>query len=138
MAELEALREKYAADNFPRSLGVEILELAPGYARVAMFLTEKMVNFHGIAHGGAIFTLADTALGLASNSRGNPALALTVTINYLRPGRVGTLLTAEAREEHLTRRTGFYRITVTDSDGITVAIVHGTVFRRDGEKASAK
>ncbi|PRR71094.1 hydroxyphenylacetyl-CoA thioesterase PaaI [Neomoorella humiferrea] len=137
MEELEALREKYAADNFPRSLGIEILELAPGYARVAMCLTEKMVNFHGIGHGGAIFTLADTALGLASNSHGNPAVALTVTINYLRPGRVGTLLMAEAREEHLTKRTGFYRITVTDSDGVTVAVVHGTVYRRDKEAPSA-
>ncbi|WP_406677745.1 hydroxyphenylacetyl-CoA thioesterase PaaI [Moorella sp. ACPs] len=131
MDTLQAVKEKYAADNFPRSLGIELLELAPGYARVAMTLTENMVNFHGIGHGGAIFTLADTALGLASNSHGDPAVAISVTINYLSPARAGTRLVAEAREEHLTRRTGVYRITVNSSKGEAIAVVHGTVYRKD-------
>ncbi|GEA14932.1 MAG: acyl-CoA thioesterase [Moorella sp. (in: firmicutes)] len=128
---LQAVKERYTSDTFPRSLGIELLELAPGYARVAMTITENMLNFHGIGHGGAIFTLADTALGLASNSHGNPAVAISVTINYLAPARAGTRLVAEAREEHLTRRTGVYRITVNSSQGEAIAVVHGTVYRKD-------
>ncbi|QGP92285.1 Acyl-coenzyme A thioesterase PaaI [Neomoorella glycerini] len=130
MDSLEEVRARYDADTFPRSLGIELLELAPGYARVAMTLTENMVNFHGIGHGGAIFTLADTALGLASNSRGDPAVALTVTINYLSPAPVGTRLVATAEEEHLTRHTGVYRLTVTTSNGQNIALAQGTVYRQ--------
>jgi acyl-CoA thioesterase len=130
MDSLQAVKERYAADTFPRSLGIELLELAPGYARVAMTLTENMANFHGIGHGGAIFTLADTALGLASNSHGDPAIALSVTINYLSPARVGTKLVATAEEEHLTRRTGVYRLTVTTSTGENIALARGTVYRQ--------
>ncbi|MBC7326037.1 MAG: hydroxyphenylacetyl-CoA thioesterase PaaI [Moorella sp. (in: Bacteria)] len=132
---LQAIKEKYTADNFPRSLGIELLELAPGYARVAMTLKESMVNFHGIGHGGAIFTLADTALGLASNSKGVQAVALTVTINYLTPARAGMRLIATAQEEHLTRRTGVYRITVNSSGGEAIALVRGTVYRQPRAQA---
>ncbi|MGI9862620.1 hydroxyphenylacetyl-CoA thioesterase PaaI [Moorella naiadis] len=130
MDELEGIKEKFARDTFPRSLGIELLELAPGYARVAMKLQDNMVNFHGIGHGGALFTLADTALGLASNSHGDPAVALTVTINYLVPAHPGTHLIATAEEEHRTRRTGVYRITVATGAGANIALARGTVFRQ--------
>ncbi|MDN5344650.1 MAG: acyl-CoA thioesterase [Clostridia bacterium] len=130
MDSIQATRERYAADIFPNFLGIELLELAPGFARVAVTLKENMINLHGIGHGGAIFTLADTALGLASNSHGNPAVALAVTINYLAPARVGTQLIAEAREEHLTRRTGVYRVTIQSSTGQAIALAHGTVYRQ--------
>lgn len=129
MDALEGIKEKFARDTFPRSLGIELLELAPGYARVALELGENMVNFHGIVHGGAIFTLADTALGLASNTHGDPAVALTVTINYLAPARPGNRLVATAEEEHLTRRTGVYRIRVTTGSGENIALARGTVYR---------
>lgn len=127
---LQEIKEKYAADIFPQSLGIQILDLAPGYARVTMTLKDNMLNFHGIGHGGAIFTLADTALGLASNSHGNPALSLTVTINYLAPARRGTHLVAIAEEEHLTQRTGVYRVTINTSDGDNIALARGTVYRQ--------
>lgn len=123
------VRERYQGDNFPRSLGIEILELGPGYAKVGFTVRPDMVNFHEIAHGGAIFTLADTAFGLASNTRG-PAVALTVNINYLAPAKPGAYLTATAREEHLTKRTGIYAITVADAQGQAIAIARGTVYRK--------
>lgn len=136
MNALEAIKEKFSQDTFPRSLGVELLELAPGYARVALELGTNMVNFHGIGHGGAIFTLADTALGLASNSHGDPAVALTVTINYLAPARPGDRLVATAEEEHLTHRTGVYRISITTGSGEKIALARGTVYRKSATKGS--
>ncbi|NLW06822.1 MAG: hydroxyphenylacetyl-CoA thioesterase PaaI [Clostridia bacterium] len=133
MDQLQEIKDKFAADPFPQYLGIKLLELAPGYARVSMCLQDSMLNFHGIGHGGAIFTLADTALGLASNSHGDPALALTVTINYLTPALPGSKLLATAEQEHLTRRTGVYRVTVTTTDGETIALARGNVYRRSKE-----
>ncbi len=126
---------KYAADTFPQFLGIKMEKVATGYARVSMYLQENMLNFHGIGHGGAIFTLADTALGLASNSHDRQAVALSVTINYLTPARPGMELTAVAEEEHLTRRTAIYRIAVTGSNGKStdkknIALAQGTVYRK--------
>ncbi len=109
-------------------LGVKLLEVTPGCARVEMKLTGDMLNFHGIAHGGAIFSLADTAFAIASNSRG-PAVALQVSINFTGAVRVGAVLTATAREEALTRKTGIYNIVVEDDRGETIALFRGVVYR---------
>ncbi|GAF25009.1 uncharacterized protein MTY_0338 [Moorella thermoacetica Y72] len=66
----------------------------------------------------------------ASNSHGDAAVALTVTINYLAPARPGDSLVATAEEEHLTRRTGVYRIRVTTGSGENIALARGTVYRK--------
>ncbi|MGI9952891.1 hydroxyphenylacetyl-CoA thioesterase PaaI [Moorellaceae bacterium AZ2] len=126
----EDMQRKFQCDAFPRYLGVELLEVAPGYARVAMTLADHMLNFHGIGHGGALFTLADTALGLASNSRGEKSVALTVTINYLAPAHAGSRLIATAREHYATRRTGIYDVTIEEEGtGRLLALARGTAFR---------
>lgn len=130
MDSLKDIKEKFTADVFPRSLGIELLEVRPGYARVRMTLKENMVNFHNIGHGGAIFTLADTALGLAANSHGEMAVALTVNINYLSPAQPGSQLTAIAEEESLTKRTGVYCINVSADTGEKIALARGTVYRK--------
>ncbi|KJS71282.1 MAG: phenylacetic acid degradation protein [Desulfotomaculum sp. BICA1-6] len=121
--------EKMRHDPFPEILGVELIELAPGYARVSLTLDEKMTNIHHITHGGVVFTVADVALGLASNSHGPSAVAVNVNINYIRPSKPGDILTATAREEHLGRRTASYRIKVEDQQGKLVATVQGLVYR---------
>lgn len=125
---LKELRERYRQDHFPRKLGVEIEELLSGYARVNMKVTGDMTNFHGITHGGAIFALADTAFGLASNTRGT-AVALQMSVNFVKATGAGDFLTALAEEEYLTNSTGVYRITVSRGDE-TVALLRGTVFRK--------
>lgn len=123
------VKEKFTQDNFPQFLGIQILELRQGYARVAMKVKNEMLNFHGITHGGAVFALADTALGLAANSRGNPSVALQVSINFISPSKEGSVLTATASEDHLTRKTGIYSIAVEDEHGQPVALLRGTVYR---------
>lgn len=127
---IEMTRNRFAEDAFPQYLGISLLELAPGYAKVSLRLQPHMLNFHGIAHGGAIFTLSDTAFGLASNSHGDPAVALSMTINFLAPAHPGTTLVATAREEHRTKRTGVYNIKVEDDQGRMIALVQGTVYRK--------
>jgi acyl-CoA thioesterase len=129
---LSALAARIAADPYGRSLGIELLEVAPGHCRAALTLAPHMVNFHGNPHGGVIFSLADFAFGGACNGHGEPAVALTVTIQFHAPARVGRRLVAEARETRQGKRAGFYAITVTDeADGIVVATCQAVSLRTE-------
>ena len=90
---VEKIREQVSRDPYAASLGIELLDLAPGYCRAAMRLTPQMANFQGNPHGGAIFSLADYAFGGACNAHGEPAVALSVTIQFLAavaPGRASS------------------------------------------------
>ena len=122
------IRERFHQDTFPHNLGVKIVSLEPGYAKVQMTVTTEMKNLHGMAHGGVIFTLADTALGLAANTRGK-AVGLQVSINYVRPVHPGTILFAMGVEEELTKSTGIYNVTVETEEGKKIALFRGVMFR---------
>ncbi len=116
-------------------MGIQLLELRKGYSKVAMTVTEDMVNFHSIAHGGAIFALVDAAFAAASNSGGQTALALCMTINYRLPAKEGMKLIAEASEESPGRRTALYHMTVKSEDGTMIASSQGTVYVKAEESA---
>lgn len=121
-------------DHFPRMMGMETLEFGPGYAKVAMNIRADMVNYHGFAHGGTIFALADTAFGLACNSYGVQAVGLTLTIDHIASVFPGERLIAEARERNRTNRTGNYLITVTTPEGKDIAFVRGIAYFKVGMK----
>ena len=123
------LKNKFeSGDLFPKSLGIELVELSPGRAVVAMTVTESMANFHGTAHGGALFTLADTAFALSCNSHGTPAVALSVTMDYMTPAKPGDRLVAVAEEAQRTKRTGSYHITVTANNETKIAFFRVLAF----------
>jgi acyl-CoA thioesterase len=126
----EQIFQRIRQDPFAGFMGIELLELREGYSKVAFTVGEHMLNFHGIPHGGAIFSLADVAFAAASNSYGQVAVALNVNISFLATVPVGTRLYAEATEENLSRRTALYRLAVTTEDGAPVALCHGTVYRK--------
>lgn len=111
-------------DPWARSLGVEYLDVRPGYCRAALRLAPHMVNHLGSPHGSVVFALADAAFGVACNSHGAPAVALNVTIGFLAAARPGSRLTAECRERRQGRQAGFYEVTVTDDDGTLIAVLH--------------
>ncbi|MBX5475673.1 MAG: hotdog fold thioesterase [Clostridia bacterium] len=100
-------------EPFAELAGVELLEVAPGYARTAMTVDGRHLNMHGTAHGGAVFTLADAAFAAASNAGDHVAVALTMSVAYLSPAQEGERLLCEAREVHATRRTALYEIRVS-------------------------
>jgi acyl-CoA thioesterase len=115
----------YAADACSRALGLELLEVRPGYARMRMTVRADFLNGHQICHGGLIFTLADSTFAFACNSYNVNTVASGCSIEFLRPVREHDVLTAEAVEQTVSGRTGIYDIRVTNSTGETVAMFRG-------------
>lgn len=128
---LEALAAKFREDPFCRFLGIRLEELRPGYARLSLEVTPAMLNFHGVAHGGIIFALADAAFAAASNSHGRAAVALNVNITYLAPVAPGQRLQCTATEEKRGRRVALYRLAVEGGEGELVALAEGVVYRQN-------
>ncbi|QXD16254.1 hydroxyphenylacetyl-CoA thioesterase PaaI [Rhodocaloribacter litoris] len=118
-----------ARDAFSRWLGIEVLAVAPGRARLRMTVREEMLNGFAVAHGGVTYALADSALAFASNTRGRVALALENSIFYPAPVHAGDVLTAVAEEISAANRVAAYDVTVTRADGTKVAVFRGTVYR---------
>ncbi len=116
-------------DPFMEALGLKGEITAPGHARVWGRVRPEYVNMHGTTHGGFIYTLADSAFALASNSHGVPAVALATHMEYLQGGTMGDDLEAMAQEIHLGNRTALYRVEVR-RDGALIAVFTGTVYRR--------
>ncbi|WP_080901187.1 MULTISPECIES: hydroxyphenylacetyl-CoA thioesterase PaaI [Rhodopseudomonas] len=111
-------------DHASKGLGMEIVAVSAGSATLAMTITAAMVNGHGIAHGGFIFTLADSAFAFACNSYDERTVAAQGNISFIRPGRLGDRLIAHAREISRSGRSGIYDIRVT-SNGVTIAELRG-------------
>ena len=115
----------WAGDEASKGLGMEVLEVGPGRALLAMTVTERMLNGHGSCHGGFIFSLADSAFAFACNSHGSPAVAQHCTVTYVAPGRLGMRLMAEAQERQRGERSGIYDVTVRDETGTIIAEFRG-------------
>jgi acyl-CoA thioesterase len=125
------IEQQLRTDPFANWLGATIEAIEPGYCRAALVVTASMRNFHGMTHGGLVFALGDIAFGAASNSHGQVALALDVTISFIRATKVGDHLVAEAREVHLGGPTALYEIVVNErSSGQLVARSQATVYRK--------
>ncbi|GAA3669024.1 acyl-CoA thioesterase [Lentzea atacamensis] len=101
-----------AADQASTALGITPVELRDGYALLRMTVTGLMINGHGIAHGGYVFLLADTAFACACNRTGSVTVAATAEIDFIRPVHEGDELVAEAVERTRFGRSGIYDITV--------------------------
>ncbi len=111
-------------DGASQGLGMEILGVEAGQATLAMTVKPDMVNGHGIAHGGFIFTLADSAFAFACNSRNERTVAAHGNITFIRPGKLGDRLIAAAREISRSGRSGIYDVRVTVDD-IVIAELRG-------------
>ena len=112
-------------DQASQSLGTELLEVRPGFARLRMPVRAEFLNGLGSCHGGYMFLLADSAFAFACNSHNQRAVAAGAQIEFLAPPLLGDILVAEAIELHLGGRTGFYDVSVTDQNGRRVAVFRG-------------
>ena len=115
-------------DPFARSLGIRCDEAGNGSASVSLLLTQQHLNFNGSCHGGVIFSLADTAFGLASNSHGKVAAGIDAHVTYQCAAYVGDRLIANAVEVSRSRKLAVYRVDVKRADDKVVASFTGTVY----------
>lgn len=114
------------SDEASRALGIELVDVGPGRSRLRMPVTATMVNGHAIAHGGLVFTLADSAFAVACNSHGTVTVAAGADVEFVAPGRLGDVLLAEAVEHTRYGRSGLTDVTVTrESDGAVIAHFRG-------------
>ena len=129
------VRRVMRGDRWAALAGAKLAEVREGYARVRMRLRPEHLNGVGVVRGGAVFTLADFAFAVASNSHGTVAVALDVAITFARAARTGVLV-AEAREESVSRRVSVCNVRVTDAAGEVIALFRGTAFRKEESLAA--
>src|SRR6266487_3708277 len=114
----------YADDRASRALGIVIDGVAPGRATARLRVSAEMVNGHGIAHGGYIFLLADTAFAFACNTYA-PTVAAAAEITFVRTAAAGDELAAEAAERVRFGEAAVYDVTVRNQAGDVVAEFRG-------------
>lgn len=135
-AQLERL---LARDAYAQSLGISLVEGAPGQATVRMTVAKVHLNFLDWAHGGVIFALADTAFGLSSNSHDKVSVGIDAHMAYLSGVREGDVIEALSQEISRTRRKAVYRVDVTRvTDAKEIAAFTGTVFITEGLLSGAE
>lgn len=118
-----------AQDAFSQWLGVEVLDAGPRRATIRMTVRPEMVNGFGTAHGGIVYSLADSAFAFATNSDGLISVAVDCTVSYPAAVRPGDVLTATATEQTATRKLGFCEVTVRNQHDEIVGHFRGTVYR---------
>lgn len=126
----DAVREYFARDSFAQLVGVEIVESGQGYCLASLKIEPRHLNTANVVQGGAVFTLADLAFAVASNSRGQLALAINVNISFLRGVSSGVIY-AEAKETAEPNRLGAYDVLVTDEKKQIIARFNGIVYRKN-------
>ena len=124
------LQDFFKNDRFATNAGVELLEMAEGYGKARLVVTEAHLNAGHRTQGGALFTLADLSLAAAANSHGTLAFSLSSNITFLRASGPGDTLYAEAHERYVGRTTGHYQVDITNQDGVLIATFESSVFRK--------
>lgn len=127
----QVLASMWEGDFFSQWLGLVVEEHREGYCRLHFVVRQEMLNGFGIAHGGVLFSAADSAFAFAGNSHGKISVALDMSVSFITSVRVGEKIVMEAKEVHLSKRIGFYEIHGTNAQGKVVASFKGTAYRTD-------
>ena len=120
-------------DTFSQRIGVKLIELLPGSARTTLPITDETINIYQMAHGGAIFSVADQACEAAGNSYGEPAVALQQNIHFLAAGKSGDRLEATAKVIHRSNRIGLIEFEVKNQEGSLIAIGQQVIYFKKGK-----
>ena len=121
--------ENVKNDLFAKLLGIEIVEVRIGYALLKLQVEEKHLNGIGMVQGGALFTLADYAFGVAANADGSIVVGINAGISYFETPK-GKIIYAEAMEENSNKKICGYKVLVKDEDGSLVASFSGLGYKK--------
>ncbi len=117
-------------DHFARHSGVQVLSVAENYGKASLVVANEHLNAGGVCQGGAIFTLADTALALAANSGLMLTLSVEASISYHRAAMEGDVLTAEAVALCPHPKIPAFEVKVTNQRGELIASFKGTCYTK--------
>lgn len=117
-----------ANDAFSQLLGMEIKALDLGYCQLSCPVSAQTTNGFQIAHGGLTYSLADSALAFAANTRGLQCMSIDTQISHLAKVKLGDTLTATCTEIHRGKKTGVYEVKIENQQQKLVALFKGTVF----------
>lgn len=126
---MKNIRKFFKKDRFAKYVGIELIEVSEGKAKVRLKIRQEHLNGVDLVHGGAIFALADFAFAVASNSHGTIALGVNANISYLKAAR-GGVLTADAIEVARNPNLATYQINITNEEDDLIAVFQGTVYRK--------
>ncbi len=121
--------KQFEKDNYAKASGIKLVEASPGYAKASMEICETHHNSVGIVHGGAMFTLADFAFAVASNTNGRVALGINAEISFFKALTFGTL-TAEAKEISINNKLATYLVEIKNENEELIAHFKGMVYRK--------
>ncbi len=127
----EDIKKLFGNDRYAKQSEIQIVEIAEGYAKCTMPVTENHLNGNNSIMGGALFTLGDFCFSIAANSYGTQAVSLNANISYIRPCSLGDEITAEATEISRTRKIGIYKVSMHNKEGKLIAEMNGTSFFKD-------
>jgi acyl-CoA thioesterase len=123
----------FERDEMSRSLGIRIVQIGPGRARLSMLVRADMVNGHGACHGGVLFSLADSTFAFACNTYNAITVAAGATIDFLIPAKQGDELTAVAHEVWRSRRSGIYDVFILNQRQERIALFRGRSHQLEGK-----
>ena len=121
-------REFSRRDGFMRHLGIDLVNIGTGTSELRMQVQSFHINFNRTCHGGALFALADSAFGFASNSYGVLSAGIDTHMTFQAGVNEGDVLTARAIETSRSRKIAVYSVEVSRADDTLVAAFTGTVY----------
>ncbi|MFA5366719.1 MAG: PaaI family thioesterase [Dehalococcoidia bacterium] len=126
MADINEMRKKFDESPCAAYLGMKLVELSKGYAKVKMDLKKEHLNWENMIHGGIVATVLDQAFGCACNTLDNIHVAVQMNVHFMKAPAVGETIYAESKVLHAGKRMGTSEMKVCDSNGVEIARATGT------------
>jgi acyl-CoA thioesterase len=123
-----------SGDAFARLTGMKLVEVQTGFARASLDITDDMLNVYQMAHGGAVFALADLVCEAASNSFGEMAVAVQTNIHFLSAGKSGDVLTATAKATNRSASLGVFEFEIRNHRGQLLSSGQQIVIHKKNKK----
>ncbi|MBM4193175.1 MAG: hotdog fold thioesterase [Gemmatimonadetes bacterium] len=127
-----------AKDAFSQWLGITVVDVRPRTATVRATVRPEMQNGFGVAHGGIVFSIADSAFAFACNTHGKVTVSIENSVTYPAAINVGDVLTAVAELEGESNKLGYYRVVVRNQKDDVVSVFRGTCFKTKNDHVGAK
>jgi acyl-CoA thioesterase len=125
----QLLQHLYERNVFVRLLKMEITAIDVGRTEITMPVDPEIhTNLYGNAHGGALASLADTAMGVACATLGKRVVTLDFNMNFLRGVSIQPAIKAIATVIHNGSRTMVIECDLVDQGDDLVAKARGTFF----------